>query len=48
MVHPSDGEAWKVFDRFDVDFIGDARNVHLGLATDDFDPFSTNFASYSC
>jgi hypothetical protein len=48
MVHPSDGEARKVFDKFDVDFVGDARNVHLGLATDDFDPFSTNFASYSC
>jgi hypothetical protein len=47
-VHPSDGEAWKVLDRFDADFVSDARNVHFGLMTYDFDPFSTNSASYSC
>jgi hypothetical protein len=45
---PSDGEAWKVLDRFDADFVSDARNVRLGLATDGFDPFSTNSAPYSC
>jgi hypothetical protein len=38
---PSDGEAWKVLDGFDADFASNARNVHLGLATYDFDPFST-------
>jgi hypothetical protein len=48
MGHPSNGEAWKVLDRFYADFTSDARNVHFGLATDDFDPFSTNFAPYSC
>jgi hypothetical protein len=48
MVHPSDGEAQKVLDSFDVDFTSDARNVCFGLATDGFDPFSTNFAPYSC
>jgi hypothetical protein len=44
----SDGEAWKVLNRFDADFVSDARNVHFGLMTDDFDSFSTNSALYSC
>jgi hypothetical protein len=48
MGHPSDGEAWKVLDMFDADFASDARNVRLGLSIDDFDPFSTNSAPYSC
>jgi hypothetical protein len=48
MGHPSDGEAWKVLDRFDADFASDARNVRFELATDDFDAFSTNSAPYSC
>jgi ferredoxin-like protein FixX len=46
--HPSDGKAWKVLDRFDVNFVSDARNVHFGLATDGFDLFSTNSAPYTC
>jgi hypothetical protein len=48
MVHPSDSEAWKVLGNFDADFASDARNVHFRLATDGFDPFSTNFTPYSC
>jgi hypothetical protein len=48
MGHPSDGEAWKVLDRFDADFVSDARNVHFELATDGFDPCSTNSVPYSC
>jgi hypothetical protein len=48
MEHPSGGEAWKVLDRFDAYFASDAKNVRFGLATDNFDPFSTNFAPYSC
>jgi hypothetical protein len=48
MVHLSDGEAWKVLDEFDADFANDATNVRFGLVTDDFDPFSTNFAPYFC
>jgi hypothetical protein len=48
MVHPLDSEAWKVLDRFDANFASDARNVFFRLATDDFDTFSTNSASYSC
>jgi hypothetical protein len=48
MGHPSDGEAWKVLNGFDADFASDARNIRFRLATDDFDPFSTNSAPYSC
>jgi hypothetical protein len=48
MGHPSDSEAWKVFDGFDANFASDAGNVHLGLATNGFDSFSTNSAPYSC
>jgi hypothetical protein len=48
MGHPSDGEAWKVLDRFDSDIASDARNVLFGLATDGFNAFSTNNAPYSC
>jgi hypothetical protein len=46
--HPLDGEPWKMLNRFDVDFVSDARNACFRLATDDFDPFSTNAAPYSC
>jgi hypothetical protein len=48
MGHPSDGEAWKVLDKFDADFVSDAKNVHLGLTTDGFDSFSNNSTPYSC
>jgi hypothetical protein len=46
MWHPSNGEAWKVLDRFDACFASDARNVHFGLVTYGFDPFSTNSTPY--
>jgi hypothetical protein len=48
MVHPSDDEAWKALDSFDADFASDTRNVHIRLATYDFDLFSTNSRPYSC
>jgi hypothetical protein len=48
MVHLSDDDAWKALDSFDADFARDARNVRIGLVTNGFDPFSTNFAPYSC
>jgi hypothetical protein len=48
MGHPSNGEAWKVLNRFDADFASDARNVFFGLVIDTFDPFSTNSTPYSC
>jgi hypothetical protein len=40
MSHPTDGEVWQDFDREFLDFIKDARNLRLGLATDGFNPFS--------
>jgi hypothetical protein len=48
MVHPSDSEAWKALDDFDVDFVRDAQNVCIGLATDGFSPYNMSAASYSC
>jgi hypothetical protein len=48
MGHPSNGEVWKVLDRFDVDFASDERNIRFGLATDGFDAFNTNSTPYSC
>jgi hypothetical protein len=33
MVHPSNDEAWKALDIFDLDFATDARNVCIELAT---------------
>lgn len=47
MVHPSDGEAWKHFDRHNPNFALDARNVRLAVATDGFNPFGFG-AQYSC
>jgi hypothetical protein len=48
MRHPSDGEAWKVLDKFGAHFASDAKNIHFGLATYGFDPLSTNSTPYSC
>jgi len=45
--HPTDGEAWKDFDRKYGWFAKDARNVRLGLATDGFNPFGKMSANYS-
>ncbi|CAM8978235.1 unnamed protein product [Rhodiola kirilowii] len=39
MVHPSDGESWKQFDRCHPHFASDARNVRLRLCTDGFNPW---------
>jgi hypothetical protein len=36
MSHPVDAEAW------------DPRSVHLGLSTDDFQPYSSDSTAYSC
>jgi hypothetical protein len=47
MVYPSDSDAWKALDNFDPEFDRDARNVHIGLATNDFTPFDDNATSYS-
>ena len=45
--HPADGEAWKDFDKKYEWFAKDARDIRLGLATDDFNPFGKMSASYS-
>ncbi|XP_074321483.1 uncharacterized protein LOC141658307 [Silene latifolia] len=48
MSHPSDGEAWKHFDKQHPDFANDPRNVRLGLCTDGFSPFNRFGKQYSC
>ncbi|WVZ96937.1 hypothetical protein U9M48_042516 [Paspalum notatum var. saurae] len=40
MAHPTDLDAWKALDEFDLEFAKDARNIRFGLATDGFTPFS--------
>ncbi|CAM9000576.1 unnamed protein product [Rhodiola kirilowii] len=47
MVHPSDGESWKHFNRCYPDFAAETRNVRLGLCSDGFSPFRSG-QSYSC
>jgi hypothetical protein len=48
MAHPSDGDAWMEFDKLFSEFTEEVRNVHLALVTDNFQPFSTAVAPYSC
>ncbi|XP_050378308.1 uncharacterized protein LOC126795524 [Argentina anserina] len=45
--HPSDGEAWKHFDRQFPDFAADVRNVRLGLSTDGFNPWGNMSSTHS-
>ncbi|XP_019266462.1 PREDICTED: uncharacterized protein LOC109243903 [Nicotiana attenuata] len=47
MCHPSDGEAWKHFDRTYPDYASEPRNVRLGLCADGFTPFSVSATPYS-
>ncbi|CAK8564730.1 unnamed protein product [Lathyrus sativus] len=49
MRHPSDGEAWKHFDRVHSDFAAEPRNVRLGLCSDGFTPYvKASAIVYSC
>ncbi|XP_070007649.1 uncharacterized protein [Nicotiana sylvestris] len=48
MCHPSDGEAWKHFDRTYPDFASEPRNIQLGLCVAGFMPFSISATPYSC
>ncbi|XP_057418581.1 uncharacterized protein LOC130712785 [Lotus japonicus] len=48
LCHPSDGEAWKEFDRKNIDFAKEPRNVWLGLCSDGFLPFGNAAKPYSC
>jgi len=41
MVHPFDGEAWKLFNSVHPHFSAESRNVRLGLCTDEFNPFGS-------
>ena len=45
--HPADGEAWKDFDKKYPEFASEPRNVRLGLALDDFNPFGNMSNAYS-
>ncbi|XP_045833662.1 uncharacterized protein LOC123924740 [Trifolium pratense] len=48
LIHPSDGEAWKHFDRTYPNFAAETRNVRLGLCSDGFSPFNISGKPYSC
>jgi hypothetical protein len=48
MVHPTDGEAWKLFNSVHPQFSAESRNVRLGLCIDGFNPFGSFAAPYSC
>jgi hypothetical protein len=47
MGHPSDGKAWKNFDKKYPDQASDARNVRIAIATDGFNPYGMSTTSYS-
>lgn len=48
LCHPSDGEAWKHFDRVHPTFAREPRNIRLGLCADGFNPYGQSGKSYSC
>ncbi|XP_042465681.1 uncharacterized protein LOC122048146 [Zingiber officinale] len=45
--HPADSMIWKSFDERYKDFSSEARNVRLGLASDEFQPFANAKTTYS-
>ena len=45
--HPTDGLAWKDFNRVHPDFAQDCRNLRLGLSSDGLNPFRTMSISHS-
>ena len=47
LIHSSDVEAWKHFDKTYPVFAAESRNVRLGLCTDGFSPFSQFGSKYS-
>ncbi|XP_074349663.1 uncharacterized protein LOC141689305 [Apium graveolens] len=46
--HPTDGQAWKNFNKTHPRFTSEPRNVRLGLSTDGFNPFGHSAVPYSC
>ena len=47
MSHPSHGSDWKSFNQKHKKFVADPRNIRLGLASDGFNPFGHQSATYS-
>ena len=47
MSHPSHGSEWKSFNQKHKKFVVDPRNIRLGLASDRFNPFGHQSATYS-
>jgi len=47
MRHPTNSEAWKMFDTKYVDFSSKPRNVRLGLALDGFNPYGILSTSHT-
>ena len=47
MSHPADGEAWQDLHTEYPDFVEEARNLRLGLATDGFNPFGNFNTKYN-
>ena len=47
MSHPSHGSEWKSFNDKHKEFATDPRNIRLGLASDGFNPFGHQSATYS-
>jgi hypothetical protein len=48
LVHPSDGEAWTLFDCIYREKADEARNVRVALAIDGFNPYRLMAAPYTC
>ena len=45
--HPADSYAWKDFDKRNVLFASDSRNIRLSLAADGFNPFRSMSIAHS-
>jgi hypothetical protein len=45
--HPAYSDEWKKFNKDNLDFAADPRNLRLGLATDGFNPFGNMINSYN-
>ena len=45
--HPTNSNAWKMFDSKHLEFLSDLRTVRLGLAVDGFNPFGIMSTSHS-
>jgi hypothetical protein len=48
LLHSSNGEAWTRFDDIHREKADEARNVHVALATDGFNPYGIMVAPYTC